>query len=114
MTRHAFGIELTSERRQEYKERMKKQLSHVAVLLGFAFSTLVLLAFAQAQQGGQEQNNKSKAKQAKPEKSQPNDAKSEAKFEKKQGKEQVEMRFRGLDRNQDGTISRCAWRRLAR
>jgi len=93
---------------------MKKQLFGVAVILAFAFSTVAFPAFAQAQQGGQEQD-KSKAKQAKPEKSQPQDEKSQAKPEKKQGKQQGEtqrgeMRFRGLDRDQDGIISRDEWR----
>jgi hypothetical protein len=109
-----FSIELTPERRRGYKEYMKKQVFGVAVLLAFAFSTASLPAFAQAQQGNQGQD-KSKAKPVKSEKSQPQGAKSQAKSEKKQGKQQGEngqgeMRFRGLDRNNDGIITRDEWR----
>lgn len=73
------------------------------VLLAFALSTVALPAFAQGKSQGKG-NDKSQAKLAKEQE------KADKNRIDREGSDRDDMRFRGLDRNHDGRITRDEWR----
>jgi Ca2+-binding EF-hand superfamily protein len=94
---------------------MKKQLFVLPVFLTFVFCILALQAFAQ-DNGRGKGRDKSEAKHAKEhEKSERKHEKSHDKADKKQANKQEssnhnKSRFRGLDRDNDGRVTRDEWR----